>query len=197
MALGAITTGGVVLAGAGRAEYPSSVLTDYADTLHDSLAATASTATVLKTPLTASSTNMHLVRVPQGAMRIRIRCRYVIAMTAVSTMAKVQLYSIFDPGFTLVTLSTANVPTLATDGTLQAERIDAQTIAAAATTVPCAPGTDTLDASFGYGDPAINTLTSGTSFDLNGGAWVLALVQTAAVVSGGAGAITLRCSFLN
>lgn len=173
---------------------PGSVLSDWA-TIHDSLAAMAATGTVLKIVLTVADSNVHIARVPAGCTRVRLRARYAIAVTALSTQPVIQAYVIYDPS--VVMAIPLGIPTLVNDGSVRVERIDAITFAAAGTTAQCTPATDLLDAAFGYGDPCVNAITTGTSFDLNGGAWFFALVKTAAVVSGGAGAVNLQAQFLN
>lgn len=191
MAIGSIVKGSTALTNnTPNGSYPGSVLSDWVN-VHDSLAATAATSTVLKTLLTNASANTHYCRVPAGATRCLVRARYSIGATAFSTQPLVKLYSIFDTQYDKNT-GTEAAPAFANDGTVRWMRIDAATIAAAGFQLTVAPSTDSLDTTYGYGDPY-----DLTGFDLKGGAYLGMLVSQAAVVSGGAGTVWGQVLFLN
>lgn len=158
-------------------------------TIHNSLIATASNAAALANPgSTANSdTNAVLVKVPDNAVRCRIRGRCAVAISAVSTSPVVQVYGLYTDTQNIATGGT----TLPADA--RWERLDAATLAGTGTTLTFAAAssnTQVVDATYLYTDVS-------SDIDCKGAQYVLVLVKTAGAGLTNGGTPTAEISFVN
>ena len=200
MALAARTYGNVST-GAAQLAVPTTAHGTWV-TIHGNIAATASTATVLLRPLSETSSNVRIMRVPSGAVRIRIRARYTAAIN-VTTAGIVRVYGLTPPlepstEFTATVTDTTSTFSFADDGTTGVDRVDADTANAAGVTLsPIASplATNIRDSTYSYSDvfPARSTPSMG--YDLAGASYVMLLVEQAAVLGSGSGIV--QAMFIN
>jgi hypothetical protein len=175
--------------GAGPVSYPGSSQGDWV-TVHDNLTATAMSAAVLLRPFTYSSTNVHPVKVPPGAVGFKLRSRCLSDVTTVGTQPKICVYGICGPDPT-------SAGVFLDDGTNWAERIDSNGDADAdglTLTIQAAVAARTRDSAYSYSD----VFPTDGRYDARGNSWVMVLTHTASVVSGGSGTIVaLQLHFVN
>jgi hypothetical protein len=174
---GAIFTAGPVV-------YPASVKGLWT-TCHNSLIATASSATNLATPSNAADTNAIWVRVPDNCTRAMVRGRCAVAISAVSTSPVVYCYAVYTAN------EIANGAPVPADATII--RADADTLAGTGTTLTFAAAsgnTQIKDGTYLYTNPS-------TAFDIKGASYFLLLVQTAGAGLTNGGTPTAEVCFLN
>lgn len=150
-------------------------------------AATADSASVLLAPTTSATATP--IRIPEGATRVMVRCRYNADATGLTSSPVVRLLGLDRNG---IPIRLDNILTGATGQTL--------TIGASAAGLV---GTDWSSADPG-GNPASNTSAykysdpgSITGTDCLGCEWLYVLRSTAAVVTGGTPATSIVVLFLN
>jgi hypothetical protein len=167
-------------AGGAGVTHPGSTFTDW-QTIHNDLTATAETGAVLLRPLTYAGTNVAPGKMPPGATRFLLRGRYPQAST-LTTSPVVRLYGVWG------TPTAAGV--FADDGTVLAMRLDNVDANAAGVTVTIGTTADLRDTTYRYTD-----VIDLTGFDAKGAWYILALTETAGVIS--AGSIQLQALAMN
>lgn len=194
-------TYGVVTTGAANVAVPTTAHGVWL-TIHNDITATAATAAQLLRPLSVTSSNVRIVRVPSGAVRVRIRARYTAAVN-VTTAAIVRVYGLTPPlepssEFTATVTDTSTTFSFADDGTTGIDRVDADTANAAGVTLsPIASplGANIRDGTYSYSDVFPYRSTPSMGYDLAGASYMMALVEQAAVL--GSGAAVLQAMFIN
>lgn len=159
------------LAVTGNVVYPASVRGSWTTIISD-LEATAETAAVLLRPKSAVSSYIIPARLPGLGTRVQIRARYTAGAT-ITTSPVVRLFTIDGD----INGSGA----FTDDETQQFQRIDNADGNAAGVTVTCSSGADIRDTTYAYSD----ILPDLTGYDCLGGAWLIALIETAGNISTG------------
>ena len=195
MALGSfVTVISRVLAGwAEPITCPSSVFGSWI-TIHDDISSTitAETSTVLARPLTATTASIHIARMTPGCTRFLPRVKYLQAARVATTHPVVRFFGIYglDPG--------ATPTSFADDGTIELIRLDNDdNVAAGLTLTVTNTGTEATsnfrDTTYRYS----NVKPDRDGIDAKGATHILALVETAGVVSTGTGPLALEILSIN
>lgn len=175
--------------GSGPVAYPGSSQGDWV-TVHDNLSAAAMSGAVLLRPFTYSSSSVHPVKVPPGAVGFKLRARCLYDVTTVSQQPKICIYGINGPDPT-------DAGVFLDTGANWAERIDSNGDADAdglTLTIPPLVANRTRDNIYGYGD----IFPTDGRYDARGNSWIMVLTHTAASVSGGSGTtVALQLHFVN
>lgn len=137
--------------------------------------ATANSAGELLQPLSITNSNNVPVKLGPGVTRVAVRARYNTGVTVVGTSPVVRLFAVYaDP----------SSGAFANDGTVKFVRIDAQS--GAGVTLTCDTTNDVRDATYKYS--ALVTFSGLTAVDMLGGWYLIAVLETAAVLTGGTSA---------
>lgn len=180
MALGSETSIGTPIHAGGGLVYPCSVR-GQPTLIHSDLTQTANTGAELLRPLSATTSYIVPAHLRSGT-RISVWARYLRAST-VTTNPVVRLYAVYGS-----LSSGASVD----DGTVQWRRIDNSDANATGITLTISSGADGRDTTYAYTDEMPSTTVG---YDAKGAWYILALVETAAVVS--AGSVQLYAMALN
>lgn len=163
-------------------------------TIHDDFEASASSAAELIRPFSVTSANVHAVRVPAGATRVMVRCRWTAA-GAVTTSPVIRAYGAYCPaGGNPGTLNSSDW--FDDDGTYQVVRIDRNATGAGGVTVTLDATNDLRDTTYSYSANAIHTDDGTPWFDCKGASYVFVLCSTAGNVAGAQTGV-IQAAFLN
>lgn len=155
-------------------------------TIHNDVSSTvtAETAAVLLRPLSATTSSIIPAKILHPVSRVILRLRYPQAVAIATTQPVVRLYSIFGEPIG---------GAFPDDGTVHFMRLDAQAATTAGLTLTVGSNTaDLRDTTFCYSNPS-----SLAGMDLQCGRYVIALVETAGVITTGSGTIQLQALFQN
>lgn len=159
---------------------------------HDSLGATAASASDLVRPLAYSSSNVHPIPVPDGAVGLQYMARYAQGTTTTTTNPVIFIYG------TTGAAPNANTGAFADDGTTNVERLDSTgdgNASGLTVTLEASSSNRLRDTTYAYSDVYP---TAGGRIDCRGCKYVFPLVGTAANVSGGANTtVELLFRFVN
>lgn len=165
-------------------------------TLHDDISSTvtAETSTVLARPLSVTTTSVHIVKLSAGVTRFLPRVKYLQGARVATTQAVVRFYGLYVPE----PMTDVLIQTFPDDGTIRVIRLDNDdNVAAGLIMTVTNTGTESTsnfrDTTYRYS----NVKPDRDGIDAKGATHVLALVETAGVVSTGSGPLSLEMLALN